>query len=93
MCNWRACECQQPQLKCVAQERSETLLLSKLILTGGEHLIPFWNSQASTTGGAGLVFPRDGTSPRNWVGCFTSRVSMGRTTTTRATPLAANLPA
>ena len=39
------------------------------------------------------MFSRDGTSPRNWVGCRTSRLCMGRPTTTRATPLAANLPA
>ena len=39
------------------------------------------------------MFPRDGTSPRNLVGCLTSRVCMGCPTTTRATPLAANLPA
>ena len=39
------------------------------------------------------MFPRDGTAPRNLVGCSTSRVCMGCPTTTRATPLAANLPA
>ena len=39
------------------------------------------------------MFRRDGTSPRNLVCCLTSRVCMGCPTTTRATPLAANLPA
>ena len=39
------------------------------------------------------MFTRDETSPRNWVGCLTSRVCRGCPTTTRATPLVANLPA
>ena len=39
------------------------------------------------------MFPGDGTSPRNWVGCWTSRVYTGCPTTARATPLVANLPA
>ena len=33
------------------------------------------------------MFPRDETSPRNRVGCRTSRVCKGCPTTTRATPL------
>ena len=39
------------------------------------------------------MFFRDGTTPRTLVGCLTSRVCTGCPTTTRATPLAANLPA
>ena len=39
------------------------------------------------------MFPRDETSPRNLGGCLRSRVCTGCPTTTRATPLVANLPA
>ena len=39
------------------------------------------------------MFSRDGTFPRKLVICLTSRICMGYPTRTRATALAANLPA